>query len=49
MLDNYDEFLSAALSLPPNERAMVAERLLKFEPSLGLLEQLVQSLEVTSK
>jgi putative addiction module component (TIGR02574 family) len=28
MLDNYDEILSAALSLPPYERAMLADRLL---------------------
>lgn len=28
MLDSYDEILSAALSLPPYERAMAAERLL---------------------
>jgi putative addiction module component (TIGR02574 family) len=29
MLDNYDEILSAALSLPPYERAMLAERLIE--------------------
>jgi putative addiction module component (TIGR02574 family) len=28
MLDTYDEILSAALSLPPYERAMLADRLL---------------------
>lgn len=29
MLDNYGEILSAALSLPPYERAMLADRLLE--------------------
>lgn len=29
MLDTYDEILSAALSLPPYERAMLADRLLE--------------------
>ena len=29
MLNNYDEILSAALSLPPYERAMLVERLLE--------------------
>lgn len=29
MLDNYDEILSAALSLSPDERAIIASRLLE--------------------
>lgn len=29
MLDSYDEILSAALSLPPDERAMLADRVLE--------------------
>ena len=29
MLDTYDEILSAALALPPYERAMLADRLLE--------------------
>jgi putative addiction module component (TIGR02574 family) len=29
MLDNYDEIFSAALALPPDERAIIAGRLLE--------------------